>query len=199
MLQPFPSVDQTKAPFALPTGATSHGSPVTSPADIQLFCPMATAEAVLAQYDQALKKQKLQTLPGTALAIVDTINGPSPTNSQYTASPDGQSIFAIVGTVSGPGGPLEIQDTCGPIAYRSVNPNLAAGDTNYKEVIPELPTGVPDPADTKDVAVPGYVAFLVISDSSSHIIEAHLAAMPQEPGNTKGSTNPSAVGQRATK
>jgi hypothetical protein len=196
MLQQFPSVDETKAPFVIPVGATSHGSPVTSPADTQLFCPMATAEAVLAQYDQALKKQKLQTVSGTALAIVDTINGPNPTNSQYGASPDGQSIYAIVGTVAGPGGPLEIQDNCASIAYRSVYPNLAFGDTNYKEVIPELLTGVPDPADTKDVAVPGYVAFLVISDASSHIIEAHMAAMPQ-----KGNTSPSApaVGQRATK
>lgn len=155
----YPSPDVTETPFVPPIGATFNGGPVPT-SDYNLFCSMDEAQTLIEQYAQALSLQGLTGSFTVSDGIASGVYG------QFMPAADGSTIPIIVGTVTdAQGNTYSVSDPAGLRIYCYLNPfvpgQITYGDKNYKEVIPINSNGQPDPANTKDVAVPGY---LVLKD-----------------------------------
>lgn len=153
-LTPVPS----GPPFSVPDNVTYNGGPCPTQ-DASLFVPFASANELLAGYATAITKQGLTT---SNLRITDGIASGS--YSQFAPSAGNPpanndvSVFLIQATLQDADlVTYDLNDVAGNLFKRVYFPDMAQGDSNYKQE--------GSGADAKNVAVAGVIVLGLLADS----------------------------------
>lgn len=131
--QPAPS----GPPFGPFPGATQSGSPVPQQ-NWPLFSVRGAAAELIPQYIAAAEKAGCAIV--APFALQDGIYGAAPSYYSFAVAPqpsgslEDVSIFVVTGTVKDAQGNIEIiADVAGSLIKRSLQPDMAQGDSNYTQ------------------------------------------------------------------